>query len=117
MGAAVGVGSTAVGLALPSSLLPILEAALCHQCCGARAGVDSLRKWDHDRDQEEFKERILRPAVTQTQSGLEYSLTGSYKSCCQDCRSILLATKKMLNRKDSKGPQCRGDGSGGEDPA
>lgn len=101
MGAAVGVGlAAAIGLALPIVGTALLGAALASSAAGGVLG-GLFGSGTTIATKEEFRERILRPAVTQTQSGLSSASNEAASHVAQFCRSILLATK-MFERKDSK---------------
>lgn len=101
MGAAVGVGlAAAIGLALPIVGTALLGAALATSAAGGVLG-GLFGSGTTIATKEEFRERILRPAVTQTQSGLSTASHEAASHVAQFCRSILLATK-MFERKDSK---------------
>lgn len=101
MGAAVGVGlAAAIGLALPIVGAALLGAALASSAAGGVLG-GLFGSGTTIATKEEFRERILRPAVTQTQSGLSSASNEAASHVAQFCRSILLATK-MFERKDSK---------------
>lgn len=101
MGAAVGVGlAAAIGLALPIVGTALLGAALATSAAGGVLG-GLFGSGTTIATKEEFRERILRPSVTQTQSGLTTASQQAASHVAQFCRSILLATK-MFERKDSK---------------
>lgn len=101
MGAAVGVGlAAAIGLALPIVGTALLGAALASSAAGGMLG-GLFGSGTTIATVEEFRERIVRPSVTQAQNGLSNASQEAVNHVAQFCRSILLATQ-MFARKDSK---------------
>ena len=101
MGAAVGVGlAAAIGLALPVVGTALLGAALASSAAGGVLG-GLFGSGTTIATVEEFRERVVRPAVAQAQGGLGNAAQDATKHVAQFCRSILLATQ-MFARKDSQ---------------